>query len=60
MNQMNQMIQNGTTVQNVKSKKPESKSKVNEKKRRNLEYRLNKSINEYLDKQDERNSKYLL
>ena len=46
-----------TTVQNVKSKKPESKSKVNEKKRRNLEYRLNKSINEYLDKQDERNSK---
>lgn len=46
-----------TTVQNTKTKKPESKSKVHEKKRRNLEYRLNKTINEYLDKSDERNSK---
>ena len=45
-----------TTVQSVKNKRPDSKSKLHEKKRRNLEYRLNKSINEYLDKVTDRNS----
>ena len=35
-----------TTVQNMKVKKPDLKSKMHEKKRRNLEYRLNKTINE--------------
>ena len=45
-----------TTVKNSKPKKNDSKSKLHEKKRRNLEYRLNKTINEYLDKVEERNS----
>ena len=38
-----------TTVENSKIKQPDFRNKLYEKKRRNLEYRLNKTINEYLD-----------
>ena len=44
-----------TTVENSKVKKPEVRNKLQEKKRRNLEYRLNKTINEYLDSVNDSN-----
>jgi len=46
-----------TTVENSKIKKPEVRNKLQEKKRRNLEYRLNKTINDFLDSVEENNKK---
>jgi len=46
-----------TTVESSKIKKPEVRNKLQEKKRRNLEYRLNKTINDFLDSVEEDNKK---